>query len=201
MQLSKHRLEALTDGIYAVAMTLLVIDLRVPERHAIGAPDELIQAVADLIPQFIAWVISFFVLALFWMRHHALFHYVRSVDGPLLALSMMQLGLIGLFPFSSSLAGKFAVVLFSQVFYSINMALLAVVTLVIVRYVHRHPALCSEPMPMGAYRGARFRLLGLVMISAVAILIAMVVPAAGNAAFMLMAAVNAASRRFERQPA
>lgn len=57
--LSKHRLEALTDGIFAVAMTLLVIELKVPERAGMEL-SRLAQAIADLIPTFSAWIISFF---------------------------------------------------------------------------------------------------------------------------------------------
>ena len=62
--LSKHRLEALTDGIFAVAMTLLVIELKIPETAQIKVPEDLIAALLHLLPKFIAWLISFFVLAI-----------------------------------------------------------------------------------------------------------------------------------------
>src|SRR4249919_1237560 len=95
LHLPKHRIEALTDGIYAVAMTLLVIDLRLPDRGTIATQGELIAHVVHLRPQFIAWVISFLVLSLFWLGHHRHFHYVRAVDGRLIALNLVQLGLVG----------------------------------------------------------------------------------------------------------
>lgn len=198
MQLSKHRLEALTDGIYAVAMTLLVIELRLPEPHAVHSQEALMQAVADLIPQFLSWVLSFFVLGLFWFGNHRMFHFVRSVNGRMVAWSLVQLLLVGLFPFSSSLAGKFTAMLFSQVFYSLNMILLALVSLRLVRYVYRHPELAGDAMPRGIYLGARLRTLGLVVISLVAVLIAMVAPRFGNMAFMLMWPLMPLSRRLER---
>ena len=87
--LNKHRLEALADGIFAVAMTLLVIELKIPETAHITTQEQLIAALAHLIPKFIAWLISFFVLAIFWASHHRLFHYVRVVDGK---LTWMKIG-------------------------------------------------------------------------------------------------------------
>ena len=63
--LSAHRVEALTDGIYAVAMTLLVIELKLPDHSQIHGADDLAQALANLLPKVLAWVISFGVLAFF----------------------------------------------------------------------------------------------------------------------------------------
>ena len=77
---SKHRIEALTDGIFAVAMTLLVIELKVPEPATIHAPGDVATAVVRLIPTFISWTISVFVLGIFWNGQHRMFHFVRIVD-------------------------------------------------------------------------------------------------------------------------
>ena len=184
--LSKHRIEALTDGIYAVAMTLLVIELKLPAHESIKTQADLINAVGHLLPKFLAWVISFLVLALFWLGHHKLFHNVRHVDGRLLALNLVQLGLVSLMPFSSALSGEFGATLFSQIFYSMNMSLLALLALLIARHIYQHPELWHPPMSKGAYLGSRFRIAGLIVISAVAIGIASVLPAGGNVAFMLM---------------
>ena len=125
--LSKHRLEALTDGIFAVAMTLLVIELKLPEHATVHGPSDLATAVVHLIPTFVAWIISFFVLAIFWFSHHRLFHYVRNVDGRLLWLNVLYLGFVSLMPFSSALAGEYPRMLFSQWFYSSNMILLLMI--------------------------------------------------------------------------
>ncbi len=152
---NKHRIEALGDGIFAVAMTLLVIELKLPEHGSISNNIDLINAVVHLIPKFIAWLISFFVLALFWLGHHRLFHYVRHVDGKLLAYSLLQLGFVSLMPFSSALSGEHTLLLFSQIFYSINMVGLAITALMIGRYVYRHPELTLLPLPGMVYEGIR----------------------------------------------
>ncbi len=81
---SKHRVEGLTDGIFAVAMTLLVIERKVPDPHLIHSRQEFAQALADLTPKALSWVISFLVLATFWISHHRLFHGVRQAATGLL---------------------------------------------------------------------------------------------------------------------
>ncbi len=198
-----HRIEALTDGIYAVAMTLLVIDLKLPEGVHIGSEDDLVAALAHLIPRAIAWIISFMVLAIFWTGHHRVFAHVRRADGFLTALNLLQLAFVTLMPFSSALSGEHGSRVTSQVVFSTNMALLAITALVIARHVHRHPELGATPMPVARYRGARLRILGVILISVVAVVIAAIVqwPGMGNMAFMLMAVINPLSRRLERRAA
>jgi uncharacterized membrane protein len=193
--LSKHRLEGLTDGIFAVAMTLLVIELKVPEHDTVHGPADLAQGVLRLAPTFAAWIISFFVLAIFWFSHHRLFHYVRVVDGRLLWLNILYLGFVSLMPFSSALAGSYARMLFSQSFYSANMMMLSLLGLLKYRHVFRHPELWAAPMTVGFYRGARFRTLGLIVVALVAVGIAMIAPGAGNMAFCLMLPISLLSRR------
>lgn len=197
--LSPHRSEALTDGIFAVAMTLLVIELKLPDHAVMHGVDDFAQAVADLLPKFLAWFFSFFVLSFFWTGHHRTFQYVRRADGPLLALNLGQLAAVSLIPFSCALIGEYNEFLLAQVIYSVNLALLSVLALLITRYVHRHPELGPVQMPRPTYEGARLRIAGLIVVSMASVLIAMVLPRSGNMAFMLMGIINPLSRRRERR--
>lgn len=195
-----HRIEALTDGIYAVAMTLLVIELKLPEHASLRSSAALAHALVELAPKVIAWTISFFVLALYWMGHYRAFSGVRRSDGRLAALNIAQLAFVSLLPFSCSLLGEYAGP--AQIVYSSNMAFLAGFAWLTSRYIHRHPELCAKPMSRAAYRGARLRTGGLILISVLAVAIQTQVPTAwggfGNIAFMLMAAITPLSRRVER---
>ena len=196
--LSIHRSEALTDGIYAVAMTLLVIELKLPEHTLIRGDAELAETLAHLLPKVLAWVISFFVLAFFWYGHHRAFSHVRRADGKLVALNLGQLAFVSLMPFTCALVGEHGRALLSQIVYSGNMAALAVMALLTSRYIRRHPEGALMAMPLPAYRGARVRLLGLIGVSAAAVGLQYLVPTTGNAAFMLMALIMPLSRRAER---
>jgi len=194
--MSKHRIEALTDGIFAVAMTLLVMELKLPDAQA---PGGLASGLVQLIPKFVSWIISFFVLGIFWFNQQRLFHHVKHVDGKLVWLSILCLSLVSLMPFSSSITGQFTLMLFSQIFYSANMAMLAGVALVTNRYAFRHADLMGTPVTQGFYRGVRFRMVGLIVIAFAAVGVARVVPGAGNMAFLLMIPISILSRRLERR--
>ena len=197
---SPHRIEALTDGIYAVAMTLLVVELKFPEHAGIHTAADLAQAMTDLSPKFFSWVISFMVLALFWIAHHRTFNHVRRVNGRLVGLNVFQLAFVSLMPFCTVLIGEYDGALLSQIFYSSNMVLLAIFSLLIANYIHRHPELSSTPMLRGAYRGALVRSFALIAISVVAVSVGFfTVPAIGNAAYALMAIVMPLSRRLEKR--
>jgi uncharacterized membrane protein len=196
-----HRSEALTDGIFAVAMTLLVIELKLPDNGLVHSAGGLAEALAGLIPKAISWALSFFVLALFWIGHHRAFAFVRHADARLVVLNLLQLAAVSLMPFSSALSGEFGGVLLSQIVFSTNMALLGVTALLVLRYIHRHPELGPTPMPLARYRGARLRIGGVILVSVVAAVIAVFVPVPvmGNMAFMLMAVISPMSRAIERR--
>ncbi len=195
--LSKHRLEALSDGIFAVAMTLLVIELKVPN-HGIGSSEALASAVLAQIPTFVAWAISFFVLATFWTTQNRLFHFVGQVNEPITWLMIAYLGLVSLMPFASALAGEYAGLLFAQIVYSAHMILLAAFSLLLVRYLCRHPELWAVELPPRFYRGARFRTLSLMAVALVAIPLNKAVPGFGTTAYMLMFPLTRIGRRLER---
>jgi uncharacterized membrane protein len=74
----KARLEALVDGIFAVAMTLLVLDIKVPDGSTFGSNSEMLRHFASVAEAFAIYVVSFCVLAIFWVTHH----YLRAPRHP-----------------------------------------------------------------------------------------------------------------------
>jgi uncharacterized membrane protein len=197
---SPHRIAALTDGIYAVAMTLLVIELKFPEHAQIHTVAALADAMGALIPRFISWLLSFLVLALFWFSHHRTFDHLRHVNGPLIAINILQLAVVSLMPFASALIGEYGGAFLSQAVYSGLMILLAIFSLALSRYVFRHPELSSPHMTRRLFRGSQLRNYALIVISVAAITIGyFTVPALGNLAYLAMAVVMPMSRRYERR--
>ena len=199
--LSVNRSEALSDGIYAVAMTLLVIDLKLPDAAALHASNDVLNGLVALLPKALAWVMSFFVLSLFWLGHHRVFNHVRHVDSTVLVWNLFQLACVSLMPFSSALIGEAAGSFAAQVVYSTNMALLGIAALAISRHVYRHPELTRASIPMASYRGARLRVAGVIVVSIVAVILAMVAnrPGIGSYAFALMLVIVPLSRALERR--
>jgi uncharacterized membrane protein len=201
--LSKHRIEGLTDGIYAVAMTLLVLELKLPESaHDLDA-EQFRTLLLHLLPRFAAWIISFLVLAIFWVSHQRAMHWVRRTDGGLLWINVLSLLFASLLPFSSALVGEHGHLFLPQLFYAANMATLSLFAIVQLRYLASHPDLCVEGgFPAAVLRGASFRCWSLVAVAALAVAIAAVDPRFGTMAFMLMWPLGRIGRRLQdRHPA
>ncbi|MGW1467810.1 TMEM175 family protein [Streptomyces sp. NPDC002308] len=99
------RLTALSDGIFAIAMTLLVLDIRVPR----GLGDAGFRdAVRDVLPDFGAYALSFVILAGFWRDHRRIVALVPRFEGPSLRLALIWLGAIAFLPFPTSLLSEYA---------------------------------------------------------------------------------------------
>jgi uncharacterized membrane protein len=115
------RLETLVDGIFAIAMTLLVLGLAVPVIHAPITNGSVQTAIYNLIPNFISLVVSFVLLAIFWKIHHRIFKQINKMNGTLLWINVIWLLFIVLVPFSASLTGDYGQFVISNVIFNINM--------------------------------------------------------------------------------
>jgi uncharacterized membrane protein len=98
------RITAFTDGVMAVAITLLVLNIEVPT-----VPDsELASSLDELITPLGAYALSFALVGRFWIIHHRLFEMVQRFDGPLMAMNLLFLALIALVPFSTNLLSDYS---------------------------------------------------------------------------------------------
>ena len=107
MEKETARLEAFSDGIFGVAITLLALDIKVPET-AEASNAELWHNIVDLWPAYLTFFNSFAVVLLIWMGHHMIFREVRKADTRLVLLNGLMLLLIALFPYPTRTIGQFA---------------------------------------------------------------------------------------------
>lgn len=138
LQISKSRIDALTDGVYAVVLTLLVLDLKlgaVPEPAATGLVAEL----AALVPKALVWVLSFWVAALFWQAQNRALRDCEHLDKAAVLIELAQLAVVTLLPFSTSLIGEHGNVGLVALIYSLHLSLLALLSLVRLRHVAALP--------------------------------------------------------------
>ncbi|WP_321422969.1 TMEM175 family protein [uncultured Methanobacterium sp.] len=115
------RLETLVDGIFAIAMTLLVLALAVPDITEPLSNAAVQNSLYSLIPSFYTLVMSFILLALFWSNHHRAFHKIDEMNTPLLWINVIWLLFIVLVPFSASLTGKYGEFPISHIIFNLNM--------------------------------------------------------------------------------
>lgn len=118
---STDRLETLVDGIFAIAMTLLVLDLAIPEITGPLSNEVVTNSLIKLLPNFISLVVSFILLALFWSIHHRIYNQIKLVNKHLLWINVIWLLFIVLVPFSASLTGKYGQYTISHVIFNLNM--------------------------------------------------------------------------------
>lgn len=103
----KHRLEALADGVFAIAMTILVLEVKVPELQEPRSSAELLLHLRHLGPTLGAYFFSFLFLGLFWVWHHRLAAKLSHLDVPLLGLNLVFLALVSFFPFAAGVLGRY----------------------------------------------------------------------------------------------
>lgn len=142
------RLEAFSDGVFAIVITLLILDLQVPE-----SPDRLISQLAAEWPAFLGYVVSFAFIGGSWIAHTVLTHLLRVTDGVVVGLNLLQLLSVSLLPYSTSLltqhltgsSERIAVVVFG-----LNLTLGTLISSVLVSYVRRMDELKSNVDPKKA---------------------------------------------------
>src|SRR5271166_4692127 len=97
--MEKNRLEAFSDGVIAIIITIMVLELRVPE-HAEGVAD-----LKPLVPVLLSYVLSFIYVGIYWNNHHHMFHSTRHVTGGILWANLHLLFWLSLFPFTTAWVG------------------------------------------------------------------------------------------------
>jgi len=123
--LTTNRIETLTDGIFAIAMTLLVLNIHLPEAGTTHQP-ELYALVIGQSRLFYNYALSFILLAIFWIVHHQQFHYIKRTDRRHIWLNIFILMFICLMPFSTSLSGDYHGDWMAGIFFGLNMFILGV---------------------------------------------------------------------------
>lgn len=107
LTLSKHRIEALTDGIFAIVMTLIVLELKVPELERHASNQEILDKLGAIGPALLSFFLTFVLAGLFWFLHHMLTQFVRHMTRALILLNLLFLLFVSLLPFSAAMLGRF----------------------------------------------------------------------------------------------
>src|SRR5512136_1477128 len=117
-----------TDAVMAIAITLLVLDLRIPEMARDIAASKLAPALVRLWPNYLGYLLSFFVIGNYWLSHHRLFRPIRRYDDRFALLNLLFLFFTALLPFSTRLIGLYPGTRTAVLVYSLNVLPLSVVS-------------------------------------------------------------------------
>jgi uncharacterized membrane protein len=173
IELGKNRIEALADGIFAIAMTLLVLDFRVPALPN-DASDALVgQAVLHLWPKMVSYAIAFLSLGVFWVGHHNMYHGVRRADRTLLWLNIFFFMLVSFVPFSTNLMSSFPKTIVGLLVFGINLSLIGWVLFFQWLYLCSRDGMVADFHTRRARRLIRDRFLAYPVISCVSSIVAL----------------------------
>jgi len=124
-ELTTARMETLVDGIFAIAMTVLVLDLKAPPSLTHLTSAQLASYLAALGDDFINYVVSFILLANFWVVHHKQFHYIKRTDIHHLWINLAFVMFVGLVPFTTSLISRVADLWIADIVFHLNIFILS----------------------------------------------------------------------------
>jgi uncharacterized membrane protein len=135
-----------TDAVFAIVMTLMAIEIRLPSHPAGGwTHDTLSHALAELGPRFLAYAVSFLVAALLWTGHLRKYRHLRAIDTRLLWLNLLHLLFVGLLPFFTAALSETGQGL-AVLLYASNLALAGLMALLAWRHASGSPALAAASL-------------------------------------------------------
>jgi TMEM175 potassium channel family protein len=101
---SPNRLEAFSDGVFAIAITLLVLDIRVPDPESTAS---LAHALGEQWPSYVAYIVSFLTIGIIWINHHAMIRRLRAIDHGIMVWNLLLLLSVGVLPFTTALMAAY----------------------------------------------------------------------------------------------
>ncbi len=142
----KGRIEALSDGVFAIAMTLLVLDLRAPWFHGRLGRDRFLEFITGVGEPLLNFAVSFMVLSMLWIWHHRQSREIVKMDPFSLAVNLFFLSVVSLIPFSTSMLSRFMDIWEADVIFHSNILLAGLILMVNWCYATRDRRLVDPEM-------------------------------------------------------
>ena len=156
--MNKSRVETISDGVFAIVMTLLIFDVKIPDALHVTTNTELWMALGMLWPLFVSYAFSFLVLSVFWINHHFLFHtFAKAVDRQLNLMNMVYLMFLAFVPFSAHLIGSYQTLQPAIIVYGLNILAIVLLSAGMIRYIRKNPELRNDSLSSRTKTQARIR--------------------------------------------
>ncbi len=145
-----NRIENFSDAVFAIVVTLLVLDLRVPALHDRSSVSELGHQLVDLVPKFLSWLISFIIVCKFWLNHHHLLGFARHTTYGMVWLNSIFLMFQSFIPFPTALMGEYPMNPLAVSLFGVVMAVNTLLFIALQSYILRNlikPELLGTQVP------------------------------------------------------
>jgi uncharacterized membrane protein len=193
-----NRIEALADGIFAVAMTILVLELHVPDLGPVASESGLLAALKSLVPKALSFGSGFVILGTLWIGHRFQFHYIRRSNRAILWINLAFLLTISFLPFVVALIGTYGAMRVTCILYGTT--LVAALTCLLGQWLYATGPgrLVSHTLPPEVFVGLRNRvLMGMVGYGG-GLLLAFVAPRASLGCYAATPLLYLLPARFDR---
>jgi len=137
-ELGLSRIEAFSDGVFAIVVTLLVLELKVPILHERNSTSELGHQLIDLLPKFLSWLISFIIVCKFWLNHHHLLTFARHATYGMIWLNSIFLMGQSFIPFPTALMGEYPTNALAVSLFGVVMAVNTLLFIALQSYILRN---------------------------------------------------------------
>ena len=171
LELGKNRIEALSDGVFAIAMTLLVLEIRVPDLPANASNLQLAPVLLHLWPKFLSYAVSFVSLGVYWISHHNIYHLIRRSDRVLLWLNLFFFLFTAFLPFSTSLLNAFRQTQIAPLFFGANLTVIGWLLFLQWAYASAQPGMLTEFVTPDYRAFIRFRFLAIPTVATLAMMV------------------------------
>ena len=183
--MESRRVETLADGVFAIAMTLLVLEVHVPELPTPITGAVMVAALRGLLPSVAGYAVSFIILGMVWIGHHTQFHFIRRVDRPLLYINVFYLLCVAFVPFATAFLARYPLQPVALLIYGGTLLLGGVLHFVHWNYAVDHGLVTEEVTPEVA-EVMRERISMGIVVYLLATLVGAFLPKAGLVLFAFM---------------
>lgn len=152
---TKSRVEAFSDGIFAIIITLLILEIKVPHIKSPESISELTESLLHLAPKFIAWVISFFSVAVIWVNHHRIFESLKHINHAIFWLNANLLLWVSFIPFPTALMGDYYNNKLAVSFFGLASFMMGIAFLLFRLYMWKHPEITKDYTKEYLWQGVR----------------------------------------------
>jgi uncharacterized membrane protein len=157
--MNKARLENLSDAVFAIVLTLLVIDIKIPETDVIHTTASLVAALREIGPTMLEFFLSFIVLTMFWIGHNFLYSvFTKSINRVLIVLNLTYLAFISLIPFSARVLDTYREIPLAVMVYGVNVFLIGLLNIIIFKYALYSDDVDTEEVSSRLIKQANIRL-------------------------------------------
>jgi len=197
--LNRSRLAALVDGMYAIAMTLLILNIQVPTIISSATSEVVESSLLGMWPIFFDYGLSFLILGFFWLAHNKQYKHVGRTDDRYVWLTLLSLMFVVLIPFSTELIGSYHDTTASEIFFHMNMLAILGLSYWQAKYVDKHRALVdADKFEHDEFMQSMNITKLFIIVTFIGIVLSFVIPDWSNIVYLIVPAWSMAKKKMEK---